>query len=136
MGRSRWLARLLLLIWLSGVAALAWVSPQSSWRWAFAATVLLLTGAAALHFWLRMPQGELSWDGRVWRSADKLETDGTPIVRLDWQYWMLVQLHGAGHPGAWIWLEAASDPHAWRALRRALFAPALPAPQRPEFTHE
>ncbi len=131
-GRSRWLARLLLFIWLSGVLSLAWAWPQPSWRWALGSAVLLLAGAGAVHFWLRMPRGELSWDGRVWRSTDGLEADGAPVVRLDWQDWMLVQLHG----GAWLWLEAASDPHAWRALRRALYARTERGPRRAELTHE
>jgi hypothetical protein len=84
-----------------------------------------------------MPMGALSWDGRVWRSPNARELDGAPIVRLDCQRWMLVQLQGADHAGDWLWLEAASDGLHWADLRRALYArPAVPDPQHPEFIHE
>ncbi|MBK6556831.1 MAG: hypothetical protein IPL15_01715 [Comamonadaceae bacterium] len=136
-GRSHFLARLLLLVWLAGFLALAWAWPQPGWRWGLAAAVLLLGAAGGAQFWIRMPMGALSWDGRVWRSPNAQELDGAPIVRLDCQRWMLVQLQGADHAGDWLWLEAATDRLHWADLRRALYArPVVPDPQPSELIHE
>jgi hypothetical protein len=135
-GRSRFLGRLLLLAWLSGFLALAWAWPQPGWRWGLAAAVLLLAGAAARQFWIRVPMGALSWDGQVWRNPNGQALDRAPVVRLDWQRWMMVQLPGSIYPGDWVWLEAASDPLHWADLRRALYARSVPDRQPSDLSHE
>lgn len=89
---------------------------------------MLLAGAAAVWFWVRMPEGDLIWEGGVWHGPDDMLVHDAPVVRLDGQRWMLVQLRpnppDARSLSRWLWLEATADPPAWAALRHALFARA------------
>ena len=138
--RSPFLARMLGLTWLAGFLALAWAWPMPDWRWGFGVPGLLLAGAAAVRFWIRTAQGELRWDGGAWQGPNDSPLFAGPMVRFDGQRWMLVQVRLAGPQGSqerrWLWLEAATDPPAWAALRHALFAKAHPGHAAADIMHE
>lgn len=138
--RSPFLAKALGLVWLAGFLALAWAWPVPSWRWGLGAAVLLLAGSAALRFWLGTAEGEFRWDGGAWYAPGELPVSDAPVVRFDGLRWLLVLVRVVG-PGTspascWLWLEAAADPPAWPALRRALFAGAVPEPASEGIVHE
>ena len=132
-GRSRFAAALLLLLWLAAAAALGlwWAgSPAPGWRLGAAALLWLATGLwAALHWW-RSPAGLVAWDGENWNWTVGQGADpGMLEVSLDLQRSILVRWAGrrASH---WFWLERASRAERWDDLRRAVYSRATPgAPQ-------
>jgi hypothetical protein len=136
-GRPPFLGPLLVLGWLTGTLAIVLAGPGFAWQWSTAGVALLLSGALARRFWNRFPIGELTWDGQTWWWPSHPEACEAPVVRLDMQRHMLVQLPSVGADCSWIWLEASADPRAWPELRRALFARACAAPDRsPVRRHE
>lgn len=104
------------LFWLHGVDV-------TGWRQGFTFTALVLTGAAALRTWWRMPAGELRWDlsNWIWVDANSV-ISGTLAVHLDFQKFLLLKYSGAGVGPRWLLLERRTSPVQWIPLRRAVYA--------------
>ena len=129
-GRSRFAAAALSMLWLLGALAtvLSWLqAPVSAWRWGGAAALLLLVGLLAARSWWRQPSGLLTWDGEgwSWSVAGVVET-GVPEVCLDLQHRMLIRWV-AGGATRWLWLELSARPSHWDDLRRAVYSRARSA---------
>jgi hypothetical protein len=139
LGRSLFLGRLLLALWLAGIGSvLLWwnVTRQLDWRLALAVFSVLLAGFAARASWKNLPAGQLAWDGAVWR----WESPGYPTgvaehalsVIADFQQRLLLRLENQAHASLWLWVEKRAMPERWLDLRRAVYSPhrspaALPA---------
>lgn len=127
LGRSRFLAGLLLTLWLGGVAVMAlwcYQQPWGWWRMALGVLVPLLSGLLSLNWWLAQASGVLQWDGKQWQFiAEGAARTGCISVQLDLQQHLLLRLSLNEPPlQRWLWLEQASDPALWRDLRRAAHA--------------
>lgn len=89
----------------------------------------LVCCAVAWLWWLRMPVGQLTWDGGQWLLESGLPgqaqtVQDSPRVHLDLQWAMLLSAQALQGRGMWLWLERRSDPVQWLALRRAVYSPA------------
>jgi toxin CptA len=128
-GRSRFAAGLLLLVWLLGTAAvILWAIQVRVPGWQRAASLLLVLAAGlwAAWSWWRAPRGALSWDGENWSwSAAGQEGTGSVEIGLDLQHWLLLRWNG-GNPSRWLWLERARCLERWDDLRRAVYSRARP----------
>jgi toxin CptA len=128
-GRSRFAAGLLLLLWLLGMAAvILWSVQVRMPGWQLAASVLLLlaVGLCAAWSWWRAPLGTLSWDGESWNwSAAGQEGTGSLQVGFDLQHWLLLRW-ADGKASRWLWLERARYLERWEDLRRAVYSRARP----------
>ena len=127
--RSRFLGRLLALIWLAGAFATAlWCQAQPHWQWRQALGLLcvVFAGALAARWWRDQALGTLHWDGERWQAR----FDGSAVtvsvsVSLDLQRRLLLRLSGSTLPlKRWLWLERDADPLVWRDLRRAVYCGA------------
>jgi toxin CptA len=135
LGRSNFQGLILLILWLSGLTAIAlwWrVAPAPDWRlWAAASVLLTAAGAMALG-WKNSPVGQLRWDGQGWRWESLGYQSGTLVsslaVTLDFQAVMLLRLEN--HDGAilWLWARRSSMPERWLDLRRAVYSQNQRAP--------
>lgn len=127
-GRSRFLGRLQVALWLVGVAVVAaWCMQVDTlgWRQALAVVSLVLAGGFAWHGWRRMPAGRVHWDGQQWFWTCAAEPYAVALsVHLDWQRHMLLCLQSVGAAPLWCWVEQSSQPQRWRDLRRAVYSPA------------
>ncbi|NPC56191.1 hypothetical protein [Caenimonas soli] len=134
-GRSRFAATLLLVIWLLGAAGVALWSVQvraPGWQVGASAALVLLAGLCAARNWWRAPPGDFSWDGENWNwSAAGQEAAGSLEVGLDLQRWLLLRFTG-GKVVRWLWLERARHPERWEDLRRAVYSRARPQALRQE----
>ncbi len=134
-GRSRFAATLLLVLWLPGAACVALWSVQArapGWQVGASVALVLLAGFCAAWNWWHAPQGDLSWDGENWNwSAAGQEAAGSLEVGLDLQRWLLLRLTG-GKVVRWFWLERARYPERWEDLRRAVYSRARPQALRQE----
>ena len=97
------------------------VAPAGDWR-PWAATVA--TACAAWLAWRKGPMtqsGMLAWDGTAWcwDGAGSL-LRGHLQVRLDLQSVLLVRFFADSGSAHWLWLDHASRPGQWLALRRAV----------------
>ena len=101
------------------------LAPSASIRHAVGLGLLLLTCMAAGLFWWRIPTGYLCWDGRqwLWRQTQQQLID-PPVVRLDLQHFMLVQVRLGRLRSIWLCLEKKVHPRCWLDIRRALYSPA------------
>jgi hypothetical protein len=111
-GLSRWQVGCLglaVLAWWLGAARSVARHPRG-WLRFRAASLTPVPGDAAW-VWLVEPGGD----------ARPLTT---PRVVLDLQQRVLLQVGGAADVPRWVWLEAASSPGDWLALRRALLVNA------------
>jgi toxin CptA len=128
-GRSRFAAGLLVILWLLGAAttAMGWAQAQApGWRWGAAAVLLVAVGVLAAWSWWREPSAILSWDGENWRwPAAGAGDTAVPQVVLDLQRWMLLRRAG-GSGTNWLWLERARRPASWDDVRRAVYSRARP----------
>ena len=122
-GRSPLAGLLLLAGWALGAAACAaWAwQGAAGWRLAVAAAACPAAGAWAAWAWLRQPAGSLAWDGSSWAwSAGGQGAEGGGVrVALDLQVALLLRWR-AGRRSGWFWVERASLPGRWDALRRAV----------------
>lgn len=138
-GRSRFLAMLLLLLWLAGAGAagLWWRAPGGQgWRLALVLASLGLAGVLAWRFWRSLRAQALCWDGQSWRlraGAPGPEAAGGLSVHLDLQRHLLLCLRERPEGGRaawhWLWAEAAADPGRWHALRCAVYSRAMTDPR-------
>lgn len=123
--RSRWYARALGVVWVTGAALVQ----LALWRYHYAIAtmallegVCLVAGLAAVWAWRAAPQGVLRWDGDHWHWSGFA---GEPVlqvaVHFDFQTLLLVSVQCQGHAPMWLWLDRASASRThWLALRRAL----------------
>jgi hypothetical protein len=128
-GRSRFMAAVLLLAWLMGgaVIVLWWSQSQSpGWRLGAAWLVLAATGAFAGWNWWNAARGILAWDGQTWNwSADPGAHDGAVEVSVDLQHWLLLRWT-SGNTSHWLWLERTGQLERWDDVRRAVYSRARP----------
>jgi toxin CptA len=133
-GRSRFAAALLLLIWLTAAVAIGlwWTGSRApGWRLGAAVLLWLATGLWAAVLWWRSPAGLVAWDGETWSwTAGQSADDGALEVSLDLQRSILARWAGrrASH---WCWLERASRAERWDDLRRAVYSRATPGAAPP-----
>lgn len=131
-GRSRFLAVLMLAVWGLGVAGIVgwcFLGPAPGWRHLSTALLLLACGAYAIWYWRRMPQGELAWDGEAWWWHGDAQVDQPARIehRVDLQSVLLLQMRltaidAAGTRGLlWLVLSRDADGASWQALRRAVY---------------
>jgi toxin CptA len=130
LGRSPFLGRLLLGLWLAGLfSVLLWwnVTRQLDWRMALAGFSVLLAGLAARTSWDKLPSGQLAWDGEVWRwesagyQTGAAEHDLSVIA--DFQQSLLLRLENPARASLWLWVEQSAMPERWLDLRRAVYSP-------------
>jgi toxin CptA len=127
-GRSRFLGRVLAVLWLVGVAVMviAWQRASlNDFRAAIVSAAWGLAGLMACRFWVAMPQGELRWDGHAWSVPGASIAPGGMCVRLDWQRHLLVRLQCVDTAHRWLWLSASAHPARWNDLRRAVYSRAM-----------
>ncbi|MCZ8294332.1 MAG: hypothetical protein O9312_12520 [Hylemonella sp.] len=123
----------LVLPWLlAGLVCAVWVLQSDHFSAAHGlALILWLGGAWLVHAELRrQPEGLLAWDGQSWNWETQ---GGVPCVgglrpRLDWQQGLLLEFQSLEGRSFWLWLERGMAPLMWEGLRRAVYAPAAPAP--------
>ena len=127
-GRSRFAAGLLSLLWLAGLAAVvAWTlsEPAAGWRQGLALVLVLACGLFALAAWRRSPAGTLAWDGGAWNFAERGQRPGGRIeLRIDLQARLLLAWVPAQGRTRHLWLERNAAPERWDALRRAVYSRA------------
>ena len=87
-----------------------------------AALLWLACTGTALRFVAWLPQGDLAWDGAVWRfeSGSGRAFMGVLRVHMDGQSRLLVSLQG--DRTLWLWLERRMQPERWADLRRAVYS--------------
>ena len=108
------------------------LAPSISTRHGMGLGLLLLVCMVAGLFWWRSPTGQLCWDGRqwLWRQAQQPQPIDPPMVRLDLQHFMLVQVRLGRLCSIWLCLEKKVRPRSWLDIRRALYSPAGARTQR------
>lgn len=129
-GRSRFLAWLLIVLWLAGLLlTLLWyyLSRQIDWRMVLALAAVLGAGGAARSSWAHAPVGQLAWDGDAWRWESTSYQTGIAGYELsvvaDLQRRLLVRLENHAHARLWLWVERREMPERWLDLRRAVYSP-------------
>ena len=135
-GRSAFAAGLygaLALLGLLAVSAWALQSP-TGWRPLAGFAAVLATAALAWLGWRRAPSGTLRWDGALWHWEEPgAVCTGQPELALDLQSRMLLRFRPDAGGARWLWLERASAPSHWDALRRAVYSRAsAPIPAFPQ----
>lgn len=137
-GRTRLLGAALLALAAAGAVVLALWAAQgagtSPWRLAMAGALCLACNGCAWHFWRRLPQGALHWDGERWCFENRSEgrrigarsgaapTEGVPEILLDLQDHLALRWRSVQGHHQWLWLTRASDAARWADLRRAIYA--------------
>lgn len=135
-GRSSFLARLLLVLGVAGLATiLAWLVllDDASKRWMGAVPAAggwVLWCLWAWRAWRNSPVGRLEWRagesqesedaGWYWHAVVRdtgLPLDGDPVQALGLPGVVLIRF-----PGLWLWLDEASGARTWWPMRRALKA--------------
>jgi toxin CptA len=134
LGRSRFLALMLLGCWLMAAGVTLWwwrSAPPGDWGPLLGGLSWLLAGLVMAAGWHRSPVGELHWDGEDWFWDSESWRDGSalppPQVVLDLQSTMLLRLGKPTGGVWWLWAERAAWPAHWLDLRRAVHAPQKPA---------
>lgn len=137
LGRSPFLRRLLLGLWLAGLLGIVLWAAQarlSAGHAAGALVALVGAGMAARISWKNQPVGQLAWDGETWAWESVGCQSGSAMPELsviaDLQSRLLLRLDN--QPGAclWLWAERSSLPERWLDLRRAVYSPHKPASMR------
>jgi toxin CptA len=117
-------------LWLAGLLVVSlwiYVVQQLDWRTVSALSAVLVTGAAAYIGILDGQNGQLAWDGEVWRWENKSHHSGTTEYELsvvgDFQYRLLLRLQNQARYKVWVWVERHVAPERWLDLRRAVYSP-------------
>lgn len=88
--------------------------------------VLAIVLSLAVHAWRQTDTGLLAWGGESWIwTTGQQSTGGSMTVHLDLQSLMVLTLRDDQGQSVWLWVERASDPLGWGALRRAVYADKL-----------
>ena len=133
LGRSAFLANLLLGLWLAGLFSELWWyenARQLDWRAALASFAVLIAGIAARISWTNLPVGQLAWDGDVWKwesarcQAGVAEHELSVIVNC--QHRLLLRLENHARISLWLWAEQNAMPERWLDFRRAVYSPHRP----------
>lgn len=125
-GRSRFQGGLLgVLAGLGFLSVLVWgfVSDSLGWRhWTAVCSCVVIFAWVGWSWW-RTDIGSLSWDGVVWHWEVAARSVAVlPEAVLDLQSALLLRLQVAGGGRVvWVWLDCASNPFRWLAMRRAIF---------------
>lgn len=127
--RSRVHLRCIVVLQLLACSGLAlWVVHDGTWLWRHSVLLVCIgfAGGVAVRDWARTPDGLLCWDGGqwLWRTA---QSDQPCVVQrlLDLQSAVVVRVTSPEGMDAHRWLDAASAPTQWLALRRAIVSGAL-----------
>ena len=100
---------------------------QFDWRLLLAGFSVLLAGLAARITWKNLPDGQLAWDGEVWRWESPGYQAGAGehalSVIADFQQRLLLRLENQAHASLWLWVEQNAMPERWLDLRRAVYSP-------------
>lgn len=130
LGRSRFLGRLLLGVWLAGlVLVLFWysIARELDWRLVISFAAVAGTGVAARIGWNNAAAGQLTWDGEFWRWESSSYQTGIAEYELsviaDFQHMLLLRLENQAHARLWLWAERGTLPERWLDLRRAVYSP-------------
>jgi toxin CptA len=130
-GRSRLVARLLLVFWAAGACCACVASYQfnsMSWRQAILAVSVLAAAWGALHVFRQTTEERLVFDGQHWSlSGAGLLRAAQATVVFDFQALMLVRLDEPGRRTQWLWPARSNQPDWWQDLRRAVYSRAAPA---------
>ena len=112
--------------WTVAAIDLAWLflADSQGWRVWLGLALTLLIFVGALRVSPAPGAGVLHWDGSGWAHKNgALEVDGDLTVHLDLQSALLVAWKTGSGRTRWYWLNSATDPSRWLALRRALYSP-------------
>ena len=116
---------LVLLAGLGCLAVVIWCmgSDGLDWRHGTAAGACVAISASVVWSWWHTSIGSISWDGVAWHWAVGVRSVRVlPETVLDLQTALLLRLQMAEDRGvAWVWLDRASSPARWMALRRAIY---------------
>jgi hypothetical protein len=109
-----------LAAWYLSVDVIAW--PQAG-----AGVLVLVFSVWLLATWWQTPEGHMSWDGLFWTLSLKGKMAAVnPELVLDLQVVILLRLiEPDGVHVSWVWLDRASNPIRWMALRRAVHNPPV-----------
>lgn len=89
--------------------------------------VLVFVLSLAGHVWRQTEVGLLTWGGESWSWSKGLPSAKVRLaIHFDVQILMILELQPEKGPSVWLWVERASDPVRWRALRRAVYADGSP----------
>ena len=128
LGRSRFQAGVLGLIWLAGaVLMLAWwrTSAYGGGGLVAGLVAVVISGGFAWKSHRIAPVGKLAWDGQEWR----IESEGLPsastafdlVVLADFQLVVLLRLQNLAGAKLWLWLDRTAMPERWMDMRRAIY---------------
>ena len=123
-GRAWLLLAVLWALGASSVAAWCFQADSLGARQVIGLVTLSVTACFVGLAGLRAPHGNLHWDGQYWSfdGADPVRT-AQATVYLDFQSLLLLRLK-VDRSIRWLWLDQATNPMQWCAVRRALFADA------------
>jgi hypothetical protein len=136
--RSPWHLLAILLLWSSCLLAAFIFNTQQSSRMANGLlwgipNVLLAVG---LWQWFYSANGLIQWNGQTWQWSD---TQGTYVCELifvlDFQNFVLLQLHSTQQKSRHLWLQGKATDRQWRALRRAIVASNEASTEQPAGAH-
>lgn len=129
-GRSRFQGGFLLGLWLTGLLlTLSWFSmaQHSGWRMLAAGLVLTVVAIGAGRGWKNSPEGQLAWNGQVWRWESSGYQAGAGdhelTVIADFQRLLVLRLENQAHASLWLWVERKAFSDRWLDLRRAVYSP-------------
>lgn len=128
--RSRLQGQILLALWLTGLLTVClWlqVNWPPGWRQLLAIVTVVCTGLAGYFGWRNSAQGQLAWDGRLWRWESPGYQSGVAEQMLsvvaDFQHVLLLRMENQAHATLWLWVERTAAPERWLDLRRAVYSP-------------
>ena len=85
--------------------------------------ILIVVFLLASCAWWQTDIGRLAWGGESWVwTSFNVSITGSIAVHFDVQSLLIVRLKDEEGRSIWLWVERASDPACWPALRRAVYA--------------
>ena len=117
-----------------------YATQRFDWRLGAAFVAVVCAGVSARSGWLKLPLGQLAWDGKAWRWESATYQTGLAeydvSVIADFQSRMLLRLENPASASLWLWPERDGFPERWLDLRRAIYStrqglPAVPSQDLP-----